>query len=146
MKRTRLRHRSKTNSNYHEDLGLRADYMAAHPLCELSDLLGMGRHVGATDPHHLFGGNKGRWDLWSNLMALSRPAHLWCEQYKTDGRVLAVYVKLVKKQELKSAEFMRASGYHSIAGWLGTVSESSLMDATLPYYRELVSLTAMGTD
>ena len=146
MKRSRLKPRSKTNSRPWENLGLRRQYMDENPICELSEILGYGRREPACDPHHLFGGSRGRVDCVSNLLAVSRKAHLWAEQYKTDGRVIGVWVKLVRKQELRADEFTRSSGYQSVGGWLCVVDANELLPETLPFYRELVSLTAMGTD
>lgn len=140
MKRTRLRHRSKTNSHPERDEELRASYRESNPRCELSPVLGLGKMVDASDIHHIFGG-KGRWDLRSNLIALSREAHDFCHRHPIDGRILAMHAKLLKL-ELDDGEIKQASGMH-IAGWLAK-SEPTLAVSDGPYCKLCEML--MGKD
>lgn len=72
----------------------------------------------ACDPHHINGGRGGRWDFVSNLLAVSRDAHEWVERYKTDGRILALWIKL-QKGEFDAAEWKLASGKF-VEGFLWT--------------------------
>lgn len=46
----------------------------------------------------------------SNLITLSKPAHEWCHEYRTEGNTLCLFVKL-QKGELNWDEFETASGY-----------------------------------
>jgi hypothetical protein len=111
-----MRHRSKTNSRPAENRAVRRQYMASHPLCELHVwFTGHFSDGYAHDPHHICS-TGGRWDLVSNLLAVSRRAHTWIEENKTDGRVLAIWIKL-EKQEFNAAEFNRCSGMF-VQGWL----------------------------
>jgi hypothetical protein len=71
----------------------------------------------ATDAHHIWSGHP-RYDLTTNLIALSRPSHDWCHQYPVDGRVTCLMRKWMKG-ELDSAEFRQASGWE-LLGWLET--------------------------
>lgn len=47
------------------------------------------------EPHHIFGGPH-RWDIVSNLVAISRPAHDWCHQERQSATILSIWVKMEK--------------------------------------------------
>lgn len=102
-----MRQRSLTNSRPGENLKLRRSYADAHPICEfgqhLPDYFNSGR---AEECHHIA---TNRHDVVSNLLRLSAENHRWCEDFKADGRIVALYVKLVK-EELDPDEFREASG------------------------------------
>lgn len=125
MKRSRLRHRSKKNSRPHEDLEFRFHYMQANPFCEMSRYLigevpGVSPADPASDPHHIMGSRKGRHDLRSNLIAVSRRVHIWCHDFPgPDSRIVAIYAKW-KKGEMDVDEFYISAGMY-LPGWLGRV-------------------------
>jgi len=77
---------------------------------------GVVADTGKIDVHHIFGGRKGRWDLMTNLICLSREAHDWCHRNVVDGRVLCMWVKM-SKGEFDATEFQQVSGMQA-AGWL----------------------------
>lgn len=68
------------------------------------------------DPHHIFGGRMGRWDRIWNLAAVSRPTHEFCERFKTDGRVIALRMKL-DKREWNEADAYACLKMHPL-GWI----------------------------
>jgi hypothetical protein len=117
-----MRHRSKTNSRRQEDLEFRFQYMQENPFCEMSryligDVPGVSPADPASDPHHVMGSRKGRHDLRSNLIAVSRKVHIWCHDYPgPDSRIVAIYAKW-KKGEMDPEEFHTASGMY-LPGWL----------------------------
>lgn len=111
-----MRFCSKTNRRVYENLPLRRDYRENNPWCELSPLLKLGRHVPMAHIHHICGGRLGRWDLLTNLLSVSAEAHDWAEKHKTDGRILALYVKM-QKGELDQQEFHKVTGLY-LEGWL----------------------------
>lgn len=128
-----MRRHSPTNSNRHENLWLRNEYRASHPWCELCPILNGTKHETAHEIHHAFGGNLGRWDLASNLLHLCGDCHRWCEEHKTDGRILAL---LVKHREgiLNQEEIRTACGMY-VAGWLASHPPQS--DVTRDAWQEL---------
>lgn len=97
-----------------------AERYAAIELCELS--FWIGEHFGgggcplASETHHIWGGTSGRHDLESNLIRLCKASHDWCERFKTDGRILCLWVK-AEKGELDPLEVVEASGFR-LWGWL----------------------------
>lgn len=109
-----MRQRSKTNSHPGEDLTLRQRYAKENQACELGWWFpNRFMILGATETHHIM---TGRYDLKSNLLRVSMPAHRWLEDYKFDGRVLALFIKH-EKGELDPEEFEKASG-SLLPGWL----------------------------
>lgn len=114
MKRTelkrstkRIRQRSKTNSHPGENLKFRQSYARAHEVCELGQWLPDHFEPGRSDEtHHIM---TGRYDLVSNLLRVSWKSHLWLEQFKCDGRLIAIWIK-VQKGEFDREEFRTASG------------------------------------
>lgn len=137
MKRTRLNRRSKTNSRPAEDIDVRRQYLEDNPDCELS--IWFCEHFDERDghdPHHCFGGRGGRHDLVTNLVTVSRSAHDWLENWKTDGRVLTTWIKHVKN-ELDLDEFKKASGSF-LAGWL--MRAEATHDFVKPYLDKLRKL------
>lgn len=137
MKRTRMRRRSPTNSRPAEDLEVRRAYLEDNPDCEL--YIWFCEHFedrDGHDPHHNFGGRGGRYDFVTNLLTVSRSAHDWCEKWKTDSRILCIWIKHVKK-ELDLDEFKKAGGYH-LAGWL--MKSEATHDFVKPYLNKLRKL------
>lgn len=133
-----MKHRSPTNSHPAENLQLRANYLDKHRhdeahryICEVvpaervkrdwSPLWGgivpnKSKCIDADDPHHVFGSRKGRWDLWSNLIAVSRPSHEWIEAHPIEGLIVCLYAKWVKSitgnpEDFDLDELHKASGY-----------------------------------
>ncbi len=111
-----MRYRSKTNSRKWEDLRFRADYLDQNR--ERDELLHLFPNYGAEaivqignvvhsmslrytqglEPHHIAGGANGarRWDVATNLVAVSNTVHRWCEKYRPEGMVLCISVKMDK--------------------------------------------------
>lgn len=105
------------NSNHWQNLPLRREYRQENPWCELAPyfperfenaniipfpefgLIISKRYTSATEVHHITGGLLGtpRYDIWPNLIALSRPVHAWCERYTKDGLALCCLAKLRKR-------------------------------------------------
>lgn len=109
-----MRQRSKTNSRPGENLKLRVSYARAHVACELGWFLPDHFRPGASaETHHIM---TGRYDLVSNLLRVSTPGHNWLEQFKSDGRIVALWVKH-EKGELDPEEFHTACGIY-LPGWL----------------------------
>jgi len=137
MKRCgRLRHRSKTNSHSGEDLLFRREYAEENLECELGRWFpNQFSREDSTECHHIM---TGRRDLRTNLLMVCRDAHAWCEEFKADGRVLALFVKH-SKGELDLQEFRLASGFH-LPGWL-LMSESKIRhDFVRPFLNALIEL------
>ena len=61
--------------------------------------------VDAHDVHHIHGGYTGRWDLWSELISLSRPVHEWVENHPVEGRVVCLYAKWRKSKSANAEDF-----------------------------------------
>lgn len=102
-----LRQRSRSNAHPGENLKLRQSYAQAHRICELGywfDLHFDSRPSAET--HHIA---TRRHDVVSNLLRVSAPAHRWLEEWKADGRIVALYIKYTKC-ELDPDEFHIASG------------------------------------
>lgn len=110
-----MRHRSLTNSRPAKNLEFRETYMQHEFEDELLPYFPLFGHrtvkvpgydaefmmhngLYPLEPHHAFGGRKGRWDRDWNLVAVCRPVHEWCERYKFDGRVLVLRLKLDKAE------------------------------------------------
>ena len=129
-----MRRRSPTNARPAEDVPVRRAYMLREIYCEMN-LFDKRRfpEPDSHDPHHLFGGRCGRADLVSNLLAVSRDAHDWLEANKTDGRVIALWIK-AKKNELDPAEIRQASGMY-LEGFLAKSVVSN--EWVQPYLEEL---------
>ncbi len=105
-----MRHRSKTNSQHEEDPALIAhlkatvfydELLAYFPIAEIGNVKVPGwsqtlsmHGTDARDPHHIWGGTKGRFDRLWNVVMVCRPCHDFCETWKTDGRVIAMRRKL----------------------------------------------------
>lgn len=117
-----MRRRSLTNSHPGENLRLREQYRQENLFCELTPWLkkNLPGEVDADDPsgdvHHIFSKNI-RYDLWSNMILVSRSVHMWLHRYPVDGKVLCVWKKH-QKAELCLEEVQRASGKDSIGGTL----------------------------
>jgi hypothetical protein len=82
------------------------DYRQRNPECELRirmkrlgwrSELWKGWPVDAADVHHICHAG-GRWDRWSNLISLSRPAHEWCHANGPLGKVLCLLHKALKRE------------------------------------------------
>ena len=134
-KRSRLRRVSKKNSRKHVDETLRRQYMNHNPLCELAmcfpTCLGkplvpvpgnqyqpIVQELISEDPHHIVSGigQTPRWDITTNLIALCRPVHEFCETFNAEGIVLCLWRKL-KKQELDLPRLCKITRVN-IVGWL----------------------------
>jgi len=115
-----MRYRSQKNSHKERDELLREEYRKKNFRCELRSLLlqkfGVVCDTGKIDVHHIFGGRKGRCDLTTNLICLSREAHDWCHRNVVDGRVLCMWIKITKG-EFDLKEFKIVSGMNAY-GWL----------------------------
>lgn len=130
-----MRRRSGTNSRPLENIPLRRAYLVDHPWCEFKTWF--PQHFNdpdAIEVHHVHSA-RSRADLITNFIAISRDAHEWVERYKTDGRVLAVLIK-VYKSEFDPDEFKAASGMY-IAGFAARAECSH--DWVRPYLDELRS-------
>lgn len=109
-----------------ENLRRRYDYENDNPFCELTPWFKryLPDQVDHNDPsldiHHIFHVGQ-RYDLVSNLIAISRSVHQWGHlQHPVDFRVLCLWKKW-KKGELNLDEVRLASGKASLAGnilWL----------------------------
>lgn len=108
--RSAMRRRSLTNSRPCEDIPLRREYMDAHPVCESCRLFRRQPNA-ACDPHHAFGGRRGRRDGVGNLLAMCRECHEWMEQNKNDGRLVFLLLK-DRNGELDVDVVYQASGKH----------------------------------
>lgn len=131
-RRKRLRAKSPKRKKW-ENLKLRREYMEANPWCELSYLFprvggkfvsvpGCGHVIRtdqpACDPHHIVSGILAtpRWDLTTNLVALCRPVHEFCETYTSDGIALSLYWKHMKREmDLPKLDEIT---HVSVKGWL----------------------------
>lgn len=132
---SRIRRRSVANSRNHENKALIAEYRAANPLCELHRFpLVPGGRLGV-EINHLFSQRK-RWDLISNIIHLSVPAHRWFHDFPIDGRVMCLWVKALK-HEIAEYEIKQASGMF-LAGWLA--SKEPTLEWVKPYHTKLVTL------
>lgn len=105
---------SKTNNHPERNSKLRQTYAERNPLCEACFYLFHRTPRTSTETHHLFGGNKGRADLWSNLLRGCWECHRLLEHWKEEGRVIALLLK-ARKGEVDPAEIYQASGKH--LGW-----------------------------
>lgn len=110
-----MRQRSKTNSRPGEDLQLRRRYAAAHSFCELGLHLPEHFESGSADElHHIV---TGRVDIVVNLIRASWRNHNWCEDFKADGRLACLWIKL-QKGELYADEFALASRGILLPGYI----------------------------
>lgn len=110
MKRSqrRMRQRSLKNSHPGENLKLRQSYARAHPACELAVWLpDHFEEARSAETHHIMTGRK---DVVSNLLRVSWQSHLWLEEHKFDGRLVAIFIK-TQKGEFSREEFQLASGF-----------------------------------
>jgi hypothetical protein len=142
-----VRHRSKTNSRPWEDLEFRRRYMSEKPFCELTPWLranipafrkSLYPQEAATDPHHIFGGTAmRRWDLASNLLAVSRTVHIWAhaKDCNIDARILGVWRKM-KDGLFDADEFRKVTGKFA-AGWISLNRPQS--EPFVPLWEELVA-------
>lgn len=99
-----------------ENRDLRAEYAAANPTCELTELLkrigvSVARYeLGLPDQvHHIVGRTHGTYDVVSNLITVSAAVHAWIHDNQRQGRVLCLWLK-AKKGELDAAELNAAWG------------------------------------
>ena len=129
VRKRSLRRRSRTNSKKHVDESLRRQYMSDNPTCELIAMFppdnlpvldGLPRIQPrwACDPHHICSGigQTPRWDITTNLIALCRPVHDFCETFNAEGIVLCLWQKL-QKQELDLPRLCKITRVN-ITGWL----------------------------
>lgn len=131
-----MRSRSVTNSHAGEDLALRHEYAVENPDCELGRWLPKQfSREDSTECHHIM---TGRRDLRTNLLMVCRNAHAWCEQFKADGRVLALFVKH-SKGELDQQEFRTASGFY-LPGWLLMAESKIRNEFVRPFLNALIEL------
>jgi len=122
MKRTelkrstkRIRKRSKTNSHPGENLKFRQSYARAHEVCELGQWLPDHFESGRSDEtHHIV---TGRVDRPVNLIRASWINHKFCEDFKADGRVVCLWIKL-QKGELDPKEFEKVSRGVLLPGYI----------------------------
>jgi len=118
-------------------LDVRRQYRDDNPDCEL--YIWFCEHFDdrdGHDQHHIFGGTSGRHDFVTNMVTASRTAHEWCERWKTDGRILCIWIKHVKG-ELDLDEFKKASGSF-LCGWL--LRAKVTHDFVKPYLEKLLAL------
>ncbi len=126
-----MRQRSKTNSRPGENLKLRASYARAHELCELGFWIPERfPAMVANETHHIM---TGRRDCVTNLLRVSIPSHRWLEEFKTDGRIISLWIKN-EKGELKPGEFFEASA-RLLPGWLSGAEVRN--DFVRPYLEKL---------
>lgn len=122
MKRTelkrsgkRMRQRSKTNSHPGENLPFRQSYARAHQVCELAlHLPDYFQAARADETHHIV---TGRVDLPVNLIRAAWINHKFMEDFKADGRVICLWIKL-QKGELDPDEFVKASRGILLPGYI----------------------------
>jgi len=141
MKRTelkrsgkRLRQRSKTNSHPGEDLKLRASYARAFPFCELAEWLPDHFEAGSSDEtHHIV---TGRVDRPVNLIRARWINHKFCEDFKADGRIVALWIKL-QKGELDPKEFEIVSRGIRLPGYIDMQAAKVRHDWVKPLAEEL---------
>jgi hypothetical protein len=103
-------------------------YRLNNPLCELFDVLEgrkwdsilasykKGRRVCREDflveVHHIWGGPH-RWDIDSNIISVSRPAHDYCHKFPDHGRIACLWVK-ADKGELDRDLMRECMGFDTI--------------------------------
>lgn len=111
-----------------KNVELRQQYLRDHPTCQYCwPLRSLVKNAipacvfGAVEADHIWGGNGGRWDVVSNLIASCRPCHEWKTRNETMGRIAAYWVKL-KSAEVNEDEFRAISG-RVFRGWLSNVSD-----------------------
>jgi hypothetical protein len=125
--RRRLRAKSRTNSNRHVKASVNKAYRAANEDDEIINLFPRWcrwysqiwhtetRYEVVPFPrdrdhvHHIAYGVARRWDIVTNLIALSQISHDWVHAHKIDGRILCLYAKQ-KKGELDWGEMSRIYG------------------------------------
>lgn len=107
--KSRLRHRSPTNSRPHENLAARNEYRQSHSRCLLCG--GSAEHI-----HHVFGGNRARIDVAANLAALCSTCHRRMHEQPSAGRIECLYRKQLIGEFDPAA--IDAIGGERIAGWL----------------------------
>lgn len=131
-----MRLRSTTNSHKHVNDPLRNEYSDTHGLDEIAFELGIclkdnlgftptfrGMEVKGTETNHIF--TNPRWDLWSNLIRLSAPAHRWFHRNLDAGRALCLCAKARKAartgypRDFDFEELMICRKH--IVGWLEAV-------------------------
>lgn len=102
-----------------KDLELRQQYRESNYKCELCGVLkkcGVRLDCNGDyglECHHICGGAGGRWDQWSNLLMICRPAHEWCHKCPREAKIVSVYAKW-KKGELSESEYHAASGMYLV--------------------------------
>lgn len=119
------------------DKAIQSSYRQNNPGCELWKIIRLYVQDAlphGTELHHIMGSRKGRADMVTNLIMLSKPAHDWCHKFRTEGNVLCLWVKLAKG-ELSWSEFEAASGYKRtvICNW------EPRFQWVEPYWQRLVS-------
>lgn len=134
-----MRHRSPTNATPWRDDDLRWRYQNLYPFDEayrwLCEAIPAKQHdkfyspwFGSAWPekyrlldrhlqvHHIHQAKTGvgKWDLWSNLITVSKPTHDWLHANPIDGRVICLYAKFRKAafnpEDFVLDELSQASG------------------------------------
>ena len=112
LRRTgRLRSRSTRNSKPWQNIRLRAEYMLANGYCELERC-----GESPVDPHHICAGNP-KVDNVSNLIAVCRKHHDWCQHEEPILGKLLCWERKLEKGELVESEVDRALRQR-VRGWL----------------------------
>lgn len=154
--RARMRHRSLTNSRPHLNEALRRHYLEEHPYCELMQILDESRDekwfqlmknppILTVEVHHIFS-EQMRPDYWWNFTTVCRPAHLYCHDKPTQGRIACIRNAVINGN-VNEGEFYRVFGFH-LSGWLDGVAQQKLeeqmdrdreqnRDSSVPYFERL---------
>jgi len=148
LKRTPMKKRLTRKLDTPESLAIRKAYREANQSCEVTPFLRQcGQRVGdfgSVEIHHICGGNFGRLDLVSNLIAVSRPIHRLLEDDPWHGRTICLIVKFLKQpSEINADEFRRCSG-QLLKGWLENHNPGA-MTFLLPYRERLLESLEAGT-
>ena len=141
MKRTelkrstkRIRQRSKTNSHPGENLKFRQSYARAHEVCELGQWLPDHFEPGRSDEtHHIV---TGRVDRAVNLIRARWINHKFMEDFKADGRIVCLWIKL-QKGELDPGEFEVVSRGVRLPGYIDMQAAKVRHDWVKPLALEL---------
>lgn len=103
------------NSRPQANVEFRELYRSRNPTCEIGDWLVIAGELEKytlrdVEVHHIsIGGRKGKCDVLSNLISVSREAHEFCHRFPKDGKTICLYVKM-RKGELFVEEVRQAFG------------------------------------
>lgn len=142
------------NSNKHVNETLRGEYRESHPHDELAFELGITFKdnlgfvpmwiefkIPGVETNHL--NTNPRWDLWSNLIKLSAPAHRWFHAHLNEGRILCLLAKAEKSKRLGDSRDFNldelAICRPNLAGWVESVELEAFVE---PYRNRLLELIA----